>query len=183
MLSGMKWRTGLPLALLLFAFMMTAHAQSPGQRGRTQKKLTITVAETAVRKFPSEWYAELGRATKGDTFVYYGITQSGWYQIQYGNQIGYVKADHAAPVPSQRTGQAAVRKVKPGPAREARSLSTPETETAVEELPAPQFPEKRRFPWVWIVIGAVAVALYVLYFIHNIREQKRFEEYLRHKTS
>ena len=183
MLSGMKPCIGL---LLLLGYVLSdteLFAISVEQSKKRPRHLTVIVSETPVRKFPSDWYAEIGRAAKGDTFVYYGLTQSGWYQIQYGNRIGYIKAAHAKPIKSGPATPSPSRRMQPSGLQKMQPEETPAAALETEKSPIPELPEQKKFPYLWIAIGVVALLLYVVYFVRNIREQKRFEEYLRHKPS
>jgi len=140
-----------------------------------EKKLRIIVEEAAIRKYPSEMYQAIGKAKKGEVFSYTGLTQSGWYQIHYQGNLAYVKAEHARPI--EMTPPAKTEKAP-------EVLTGEKTAAPAEESTPPVMPEEKRgIPVFWIGVGIVAILLYVIYFIRNLRQQREFEEFLRHKPS
>ena len=167
---------GLILALLL---CFPANDMLPGkpyqQGSKPRKQIEITAANAAIRKYPSESYKSLGTAKRGDTFLCYGLTKSGWYQIKYNNQLAYVKKANARMI-----------KTEASPAKPAVSKESAGAPTRAEKAPPPEtssLPIKasRNIPWVWILIALFLVAMYVLYFLRNIKAQREFENHLRHK--
>ncbi|MDQ7062894.1 MAG: hypothetical protein Q9P90_01480 [candidate division KSB1 bacterium] len=165
---------GIGLALILGLCMGVGNAAAQKKAAKV-KKLRIIVEETAIRKYPSDMYKAIGTAKKGDSFAYTGLTQSGWYQIHYQGDLAYVKAEHAKPVKVTLPSKTA---------ETPKAVASKEAPALTEESATPMVPEEKKgLPVFWIVVTAVVILLYILYFIRNLRQQREFEEYLRHKPS
>jgi len=163
----------------LLAFVLTLLVVDSGNsrqaRSRKQQRLQITAQQAYVRQHPSELYQALGTARKGETFVCYGKTTSGWYQIQFGKKIGYVRQKDAKLISTAATG--AKKVAEPG---QMRATTPAPGAPAVKEIPKSP-PPAQGLPWKWMIAGAVTLLLFILYFIHNRREARELEDTLRHK--
>lgn len=163
--------------LLAFFLLFTGvYSGNPRQaHSQVRKRLQITAQQTHVRQHPSELYQALGTARKGETFDCYGKTASGWYQVQFGKQMGYVRQKDAKIFSTAAAGtKKAAKQLQKHAAAPAQSAP------AVKEVPkAP--PRTRPLPWKWIIAGAVMLLIFILYFVHNVRQAREFEERLRHK--
>ena len=70
---------------------------------KTNKVMTITIPQLAIRKFDSTEYSVLGFINYGETFTLLGKTGTGWHKIKYKNVTGYVDGKYVVEHPLKIT--------------------------------------------------------------------------------
>lgn len=164
--------TGASFGLMVLFCILWSIDETHSQAGKT-RQIEIIAKEAAVREQPSRMYDTLWIARKGEVCECTGKTTNGWYQVRKGGKIGYVHQSEARMVlPLAKPPQQAAEKEEI--AQKSPEAAPPE----VEKIPPPL---QKPFPWKWVLLGVVALGLYILYFIRNLKAQKELEDILRHK--
>lgn len=182
------------LLLSMAVWLIGGMAFSLPLQQRAEKQIIITATQTGIYKFPSETTAQLGAAKHGEKFVTLGRTTEGWYQIRFGEDFAYVRGSDAevvsTPMMPAKAAESQPEAVQPkvAPKKIAAKEETPAAvPPRVEEKPAQPIPvppvEQSRFPWIWVVVGALFVSLIILMIARSARETHRLEDRLRHKMS
>jgi hypothetical protein len=143
---------------------------------KTERLIEIKVAETQIRSYMGDKWPVLATAKAGEKFPVLSRTRSGWYQIAFHNQFGYIPVKDARLLPLAKSEKAA--------AQQEAAAALPVSEEAPPlqtTAPPPPATEKSKFPTTWVLVGVLAVVFVVILVVKSARETHELEDRLRHK--